>query len=282
MKRTLISVFALFLAVTVFAQDNTLLWKISGKGLKKESYLFGTLHMACGEDFRMEDKVKVAAGKVEGLVLEVDLENPNNLATIQNLMKPDPDFFKDFDPKKKALIDSVMKSKSLPVEIFDQAPPVVVLSLLTMQSFACSDPTNIKMMEMELKKLAELKDKPVAELETPEFQINLLNNLFHAEDLYNYLKDSDSQVAATKKLVAAYFSENIKDIEKLSEEMDYLSPEGHDKLLKERNNAWMEKLPTLLKEKPLLVAVGAAHLVGEKGLIKLLKKQGYKVTPVLD
>ena len=282
MKRTLISVFALFLAVTVFAQENTLLWKISGKGLKKESYLFGTLHMACAEDFKMEDKVKVAAGKVDGLVLEVDLENPDNLANIQNLMKPIPDFFKDFDPKKKAVIDSVMKSKNLPVEIFDQVPPVVVLSLLSMQSFACSDPTNIKMMEMELKKLAELKDKPVAELETPEFQINLLNSLFRAEDLYNYLKDSDSQVGATKKLVAAYFSENIKDIEKLSEDMDFLSPEGHDKLLKERNNAWMEKLPTILNEKPLLVAVGAAHLVGEKGLINLLKKQGYKVTPVLD
>jgi len=282
MKRTLISVLALFLAVTVFAQENTLLWKISGKGLKKESYLFGTLHMACAEDFKMEDKVKIAAGKVDGLVLEVDLENPDNLANIQNLMKPIPDFFKDFDPKKKALIDSVMKSKNLPVEIFDQVPPVVVLSLLSMQSFACSDPTNIKLMEFELKELAELKDKPVAELETPEFQINLLNSLFRAEDLYNYLKDSHSQVEATKKLVAAYFSENIQDIEKLSEDLDFLSPEGHDKLLKERNNAWMEKLPTMLNEKPLLVAVGAAHLVGEKGLINLLKKQGYKVTPVLD
>ena len=47
-----------------------------------------------------------------------------------------------------------------------------------------------------------------------------------------------------------------------------------------RNKAWAEKLPTIMKAAPTFVAVGALHLPGEKGLLKLLKSQGYTVEPV--
>ena len=53
-----------------------------------------------------------------------------------------------------------------------------------------------------------------------------------------------------------------------------------DILLYHRNQNWVKKLKTLLPEKSILVAVGAGHLPGEKGVINLLRKEGYKVTPV--
>ncbi|KKX50158.1 TraB/GumN family protein [Sphingobacterium sp. IITKGP-BTPF85] len=43
---------------TVHAQDNTVLWKISGNGLKKDSYLLGTMHIMCEDDYILKDKIK--------------------------------------------------------------------------------------------------------------------------------------------------------------------------------------------------------------------------------
>lgn len=282
MKKLFLSALAIFFAVAVFAQDNSLLWKISGNGLSKDSYLFGTMHMACAEDFKMEDKVKTAAEKVEAVSFEIDLGKPENLAKVQELMKPDPDFFKGFDPEKKKVIDSIMASYQIPPAIFDQAAPAAVISLLSMRSFNCSDFKNIKVMENEIRALPSLQGKEIAELETPEFQFNLLNDLFKAEDFYNYLTSSDDQVATTKKLVTAYFSENMKDLEALITKSDFLSEENHARFLDDRNKAWVAKMPEMMKGKSYLFAVGAGHLIGKNGLIALLKKQGYKVTPILD
>ena len=60
---------------------------------------------------------------------------------------------------------------------------------------------------------------------------------------------------------------------KVSEEYEYA-------INKERNDKWLAKLPGLMSERPLFVAVGALHLAGEEGLLRQLHAMGYKVTPV--
>ncbi len=282
LKRLFTTAFALLFSVALFAQENTLLWKISGNGLTKDSYLFGTLHMACAEDFKMEDKVKEVAQKAEAIAFEIDMANPENMTKVQEFMKPNLEFFKDFDPAKKKVIDSIMTSYQIPPAIFDQVAPAAVISILSMRSFACSDFKTVKMMENEIRNLPAVNGKPIAELETVEFQFNLLNNLFSPEDFYNYLTIDGGLEASTKKLVQAYFSENLKEIENLTLKSGYLSEEEQAKFLDERNHTWMEKMPNMMKEKAYLFAVGAGHLVGKNGMIELLKKQGYKLTPILD
>jgi len=282
LKRLFTTAFALLFSVALFAQENTLLWKISGNGLTKDSYLFGTLHMACAEDFKMEDKVKEVAQKAEAIAFEIDMANPENMTKVQEFMKPNLEFFKDFDPAKKKVIDSIMTSYQIPPAIFDQVAPAAVISILSMRSFACSDFKTVKMMENEIRNLPAVNGKPIAELETVEFQFNLLNNLFSPEDFYNYLTIEGGLEASTKKLVQAYFSENLKEIENLTLKSGYLSEEEQAKFLDDRNHAWMEKMPNMMKEKAYLFAVGAGHLVGKNGMIELLKKQGYQLTPILD
>jgi uncharacterized protein YbaP (TraB family) len=51
-------------------------------------------------------------------------------------------------------------------------------------------------------------------------------------------------------------------------------------LLYNRNRNWVQKLKTIMSEKSVTIAVGAGHLAGEKGVIKLLRKEGYTVKPV--
>lgn len=271
---------ALFFYVFASAQENSLLWKISGNGLGKDSYLFGTLHMACSEDFRIPEKVKTALGATDALAVEVDVTDPKNAALLQSKIAPKPHFFDSLWAEKKKAIDSALIANEIPPAIFDQVSPTVAISLLAIKGFDCPSMQDIKMMEHELKNLPEAKGKPIAELESATFQIDLLDSLFSAEDLYSYLTSSMDTKAVTKNLVKAYFSENLQEIEKITMNTAFLSGPKQEKLLDTRNQAWMQKMPSMMKEKSYVFAVGAAHLVGKNGVIQLLRDSGYTVTAV--
>ena len=281
MKKLILSVAAVFMTIAVFAQDtNTFLWKISGNGLKKESYVLGTLHMACAPDFRIDDKIKEAIKGTDRITLEINANNPETVKALQANIGPIPGFFDGLDPKKKQLIDSVLTAKNLNPGFLDQVGPAVLISLLTMQAFECQDPAAMKSMELELLKLEEATGKPVDELETAEFQIKIMNEYFQAEDLYSYLKDIDEMKAETKKLVAAYFNNRPAELEDLMSKTSTMSPEKEEIMLIKRNNDWLTKMPEMMQNNAVFFAVGAAHLLGDHGVLKLLKDKGYTVTPV--
>jgi uncharacterized protein YbaP (TraB family) len=78
MKQISAGLLVSLLAMTAFAQkgnDNTLLWKISGNGLEKPTYLFGTIHMLCAEDAVLSDNMKKAISACDEVYFEVDLDN---------------------------------------------------------------------------------------------------------------------------------------------------------------------------------------------------------------
>ncbi len=282
MKKLFLSAVALLVSISLFAQEDTFLWKVSGNGLEKDSYLLGTIHMACGPDFKIEDKVKETIKKADRIALELDASNPETVKVLQQSIGPIAGFFDGLAPEKKQLIDSVLLSKNLSSEILNQVSPAVLLSLLSMQSFECQDPQDIKAMEMELLKLEGATGKPVDELETADFQINILNEIFKAEDLYEYLKDIDVMKAETKKLVQAYFNNKPSELEELFTKTSTLSPEKEELILTKRNAAWLVKMPEMMKNNSTFFAVGAAHLLGKKGVIQLLKDKGYQVTPIFN
>src|SRR5215204_899217 len=57
------------------AGDNTLLWRISGNGLSKPSYLFGTMHMICANDIEVSDSLKSAIRRSDKVYLEIDMDD---------------------------------------------------------------------------------------------------------------------------------------------------------------------------------------------------------------
>ena len=88
-----------------------------------------------------------------------------------------------------------------------------------------------------------------------------------------------------KNLAAAYFSQDIDALYELTEEKmgnDCDStPEEEETLLYARNADWAEKIPAIIADTPTLFVVGAAHLPGERGVLKLLKDKGYVVEPLM-
>ena len=281
MKKLFLTAIALCMSVALFAQD-TFLWKVSGNGLTKDSYVFGTLHMACGQDFKIENKVNEALKTSDRIAFEIDAENPETLKAMQANMGPVPGFFDGLAPEKKKVIDSVLMTRNLNSAMLDKVGPAMLLSILSIQGFECANPTDFKMMELELKKLEGAAGKPVDELETVEFQINMMNEFFKAEDLYNYVLQIDSVKSQTKHLVQAYFGQKPAALEEWLAKTSTMTPEKEAMMLTNRNKEWMTKMPDMMKNNSMFFAVGAAHLMGKNGILQMLKDKGYTLTPILN
>ena len=77
-----------------------------------------------------------------------------------------------------------------------------------------------------------------------------------------------------------YKKQQLDSIKSLMGKSESGEEKYDDLLLNNRNKNWVKQLKEIMKNESVFVAVGAGHLVGEKGLIKLLKKEGYKVEPL--
>src|SRR5215217_1416430 len=100
-----IAVIATFLfTIQLKAQEKpakkSLLWEISGKGLTKPSYIYGTIHMICGPDFIIKDKTKKALEKSEALVMELDFTDPKEIAELQKSMMSTVPLSKKLSPEQ--------------------------------------------------------------------------------------------------------------------------------------------------------------------------------------
>jgi hypothetical protein len=126
--------------------------------------------------------------------------------------------------------------------------------------------------------------KAVKGFETVDFQMNVLYGApldKQVNDLMCMVDHFDVANEMVKSITTAYFSQNLKQIEDAMEEESNLdcgtSEEDEDILINNRNRNWVELMPDMMAEQPTLFVVGAGHLCGEKGMLKLLEKAGYTI-----
>jgi uncharacterized protein YbaP (TraB family) len=101
-----------------------------------------------------------------------------------------------------------------------------------------------------------------------------------AKELYEMSLDPQKSIRQFKQLSAAYKSRNTDKLVEISAEQMKDDKAFAKRLLDDRNVMWVPKIEGLIRTKPTFIAVGAAHLGGEKGLIKLLRARGYDVRPI--
>ncbi|MNI50917.1 TraB family protein [compost metagenome] len=149
-----------------------------------------------------------------------------------------------------------------------------------MKGFNCPDPTKMKSYEVELSALATSQGKVIGELETPEFQFNLLKDLITPKLFMESVFQLDEYPALTVKMVQAYKSENLEELTKLLQDPAWMTAEQKEKLLIGRNLNWSNLIPPMINEESCFIAVGAGHLAGDQGLITLLRERGFKVEAI--
>jgi uncharacterized protein YbaP (TraB family) len=273
-----VSVFGFTANAQTKPTENSLLWKVSGNGLTKPSYLFGTIHMICENDFVMKEKVIKAFEKTSKLALEVNMSDSNEMAVFQKSAMSETLLTSKLSKEQQTDLNEILQKRvGIKIDQINNYTIMSVMSIVIAKSFGCS---NLKFYEMEFMAKAKEKNIAIIGLETAQSQVNVLNNAYSDDEIIQYMKDADEE--ESKELVAAYVKEDIKGIYQLTNDPKFMSVKTKALLLDNRNIDWATKMPELMKKESVFFAVGAAHLSGESGVINLLKKAGYTVKPVMN
>ncbi len=285
MKKTL-SLFTLVL-LSIFntqAQDleNALLWKISGNGLQEASYVFGTIHMTC--DASLNDDVKNALDKTSLLVLELDMDDPSMNATMMsNMAMKDNQNIKDLlSDEEYATLDAFTQSNfGAPLAAFATFKPFFISAMTYTKFLDCP----IQSYEGALMAIAQEQKEEILGLETVEEQLNIFDEIPYTDQIKDLMVSVEDNLTEDKakfqKLMEYYKNADLSAIQEMTETDETLTMQKHkDLMLNNRNKKWISKMEVFSKEQPTFFGVGAAHLIGEKGVIQLLRDQGYTVTAV--
>jgi uncharacterized protein YbaP (TraB family) len=278
MKKRLTQLF--LFALTVFSSQAQLLYKIEGNNLQKPSFIYGTIHIMPKKDFVISDSIKSALKSCRELAMEVDLnmDLKTQLEILELTMLPDGKTIADITTKENSerirnfCLDSLnwKETKYIKTSRFQ---PFFFSSLITQELIGKS-----KSFETEFKKLAKKNNMSISGLETIQFQVKLLSEVSNEEQIKMLLLGLTTDNSAFNKLLETYLK---KDINQLVTLMNTdLSPEFYSDLIVKRNQKWIPIITELIQKNPTFIAVGAAHLPGNDGVLNLLKEAGYTISPI--
>lgn len=274
-----------FLGSNLHAQTDAILWQISGNGLSKPSYIFGTIHAYCDREKFFKPELTDALKSTDVVAMELNL---NDFSTFVALMKASmkeadkplssklsPSEYKSVDSACMAILGDSLKNMDL------KTPMGLMGKMYLSESMIGCNPIPLDFLIAEL---AKREKKTSYGLETPAFQDSLMNAIPDSLqmrwliDLSRNLNKAKADFALLMSTYDSQSSQNLYDVSfKTSPEMVYLK----EALLDQRNKNWLLYLKSNMPLKAHFVAVGAAHLAGPEGMIALLKQAGYTLTPVI-
>jgi len=262
--------------------ENSLLWKISGKGLEKPSYLYGTIHMTC--NYVLTDKMKNAFAETNQLALEVDMDDPKMQAKMmQGMMLTGGKTMKSILSEEdfSKLSTFFKENTGMNLEMFNTIKPFAVTAMLISKMIPCSPPGSY---EVEFMKIAKEQNEDVKGLETIEYQMSVFDSIPYKDQLDDLVKMAVEGLEESKtefiRITELHTKEDIEGLLKIMTESEDMTAKFKDELLDKRNKNWIPVIQEMSKEMPTFFGVGAMHLPGEAGVIKLLRKEGYTVEPV--
>lgn len=273
-----------------------LLWKVSGNGLGRPSYIFGTHHMAPSS---MIDQIAGMDEAIEGcdiVVGEIEkdsLMSPEIQARMAQAMIAPPDSALDklYTPDEYRIVEQVFNKYfgTMGVKLSQMnsvKPMAIITQMQAMQALKYFPNVDLnELIDMAVQNRANEMGRPSEGLETIEDQMNLLFNTSvkeQAESLIELCKSDDLFVVQSSALVEAYMEQDLDKIQAVmtDPELGGEDSEAYDALIYDRNANWIEKLVKMMPERACLVCVGAGHLPGDRGLLQLLRDRGYTVEPM--
>lgn len=263
----------------------TLLWEITGKDLKEPSYVFGTFHMMCKNDIKFSDNLLAALKNSEEIYFEMDLDDmANTLGAMMFMNMKDGKTLKDLYTEQEYSKLQLFFKDSLRTNLglFQKMKPFFLEAFIYPKLLSCKDMSG---SEQELLKIAGRERKEIRGFETIAFQASVFDSIPYeaqAKSLLNSIDSINNNKVLFEKMVQVYLSQEIEKIEAMFKDEEFGMKDGLELLLDKRNINWVTQLKTILPKTNIFMAVGAAHLVGEKGLIELLRKDGYTLRPLLN
>lgn len=263
-------------------QKQSLLWKISGKDLKKPSYLFGTIHLLCPQDYVWTPAMRRSLQQCDQVCFEMDMDDPKvmmdiGMGMIDNSGKTLKDYFTQaqYDSLSRYFTDSL----SMNINMLQQVKPAALISMFAMKVAECDNPVSY---ESKIQDEAKKYRKDITGLEEPYEQIALLDSIppdSIVVEVMEVIAGRGEEQDSYKELITAYKKQNLSALDSL---INHASEHGSDitMFLDERNIKWIDRMEEQMEQKAVFFAVGAGHLWNENGLVSLLQKAGYTVQAI--
>lgn len=308
MRRHLVFILAaLFGLSAAFAQTGDSAPKASAPALQKNAapqrgvlyrvryhgntcYLFGTVHVGQAAFYPLEPQVTRALSDASKLVIEIDLRDTAAIqqAIMRHAIYPDGQTIdQHLSAASTARLKQALQSAGIPYESIARMKPWMAVDMLAMQEMAHNGYPTDEGLELYFLSVAKKQHKTVEELETAEYQFSLLDSMNDAQQEQYLMENLDDMADGTSSaddmaLLDAWQHADSKAMEAalldMQNEKSVSSEFLQHVLLDQRNPNMANKIETLLKnDKATFVAVGALHLLGEKGVPKLLQQRGYEV-----
>lgn len=261
--------------------QSSLLWKISGNELTKDSYLFGTIHIICAEQFLMDDRIKNAFQSTDQLIMELDMSDPSlqqKMAEI-SLNPGMKNIQSEIDEEAaKKLDEFLIESYGAGLAQLGILKPFVLTSMVMIKQLPCAE---VVSYEEFFTSLANEQKKPIKGLETVEYQMGIFDQIpadLQLAELVKMVTSNESE-EEFEMMVETYLSEDLDSLYAIMNESDMMK-EYQDIMLDDRNRNWIVEMNSAMKSSSAFFAVGGGHLGGENGVINLLRIAGYRVEPV--
>lgn len=275
-----LSVFFVFAIVSLNAQ---LLWKISGNGLSQHSYLYGTIHIMPKDKFLVSPKIRDAFNNSALMALEVDLDLDfkTKIQMAQEMILPGGKTIKDYmtveDFKKlnSFCLDS-LKMKKRKLKKYYRFKPFFFSSVVAQEQMG-----ETSSYELEFMKMAKKRKMKTIGLESIEFQMQTINKISIEDQAKMLVQEFGSNPSVQfDEMLNLYLKEDLEGLYKVVSEESNAIPEFNHNFLVVRNKNWIPVIEKNISSNAFFIAVGAAHLPGENGVIQLLREKGFTVEPV--
>lgn len=262
--------------------ESSLLWEIKGDSIPDGSYIYGTIHIMNEDNFFYPDTLDSILIHSDALIMELD-DSMFDPEVMQYLILEEGSLLDFFTQEQSDSLLAWAKEKMMIDEetfrmSFDKMKPIVIVQLTTLMQYSKAT----KSYEIEFNERAKKFDLEVNGLETIADQIGIFDSLTkeeQAELVMMGIRDNDSGMQ-TDEMEALYLAQNIDSLYMYLHASESVISDKENSFVTERNMKWIPKIEEAIKSKKCFIAVGAGHLGGPNGVIRLLQQQGYELKPV--
>ncbi len=261
-------------------------WQVSKD--QHSFYLVGTVHLLSESDFPLPTAFDTAFNASSHLIFETnlaELTSPQGMHMLmsQNTYKPGQNLQQVLSKEVYQQLKTKANDRQWPLTAIEQFKPAfaaIMLTTLEMQRLGAAS-TGVDMHYLQLAQQQQKKHSGLETLERHLGVMTALNTLDADELIRTTLKDLANTETMLAQMKTAWRNGDTAALEALFLQDLQAFPEMYNTLLVERNHAWMQTLEQL-DEAGVMVLVGALHMVGDDGLLKLLKDKGYSIKQVFN
>lgn len=293
-------VFAILFVLVAATADAQFLFRVSGNGLSAPSYLLGTIHYLPGSLLDNSAEYLEAEAQCQQMYVEHKITYKRKAAAQQKQEQPTVTYqdgkniFDLIDAQSATILKEKLK-EVMNIDLDDPTwkdylnwTPAVYYNLLVSRLRSQTRPHG-PMMDGVLMMKAQKQGWDVGELDDEELTLESLNE--HQNELPPTI---DIQADSLMALLKGYEQKRqilTEGYEKLTKYWilgDYegfastqlTSVHQHTAIFEKRNAKWLPRMQVAMSEKPTMLVFGAGHLIGEQGVIQLLRTAGYEVEQI--